>query len=52
MLTNSDIAKLVSVLVSKKDLTDLREDVSLLRETTQGLTTAIEGLASAVMICE
>ena len=48
MLTSEDIQKLISVLATKDDLRQLQTEVFSLRETVQGLTVAIDGLAKAI----
>lgn len=48
MLTNEDVAKLSSVLATKEDIKELREESDALRENSQALTLAVDGLTKAI----
>lgn len=48
MLTNEDIQKLASILATKEDIKELRQDVDGLRETVQALAISVDGLVKAV----
>jgi len=48
MLTSDDVQKLMQFLATKQDIQLVRDDVSALRESTQGLITAVDKLAGAI----
>ncbi|MBI2097906.1 MAG: hypothetical protein HYT46_03180 [Candidatus Vogelbacteria bacterium] len=48
MLTNQDIAKLTSVLVTKQEFQLLDAKVDSMRETLNSLLTAIDGLTKVI----
>lgn len=48
MLTSTDIKKLLTVLATKRDLEEVKEEMVSLRRTVQNLTSSIDGLAKAV----
>lgn len=48
MLSDEDIQKLSSVLATKEDIHDLREETDALRENVQSLVLALDGLTKAI----
>ncbi len=48
MLTNEDIKKLTSVLATKQDVQDLKEEFGGLKETVQALSVAVDRLIKAI----
>ena len=48
MLTNEDIQKLTSVLATKDDIKELKQDIDGLRENIQILVVSVDGLVKAV----
>jgi len=48
MLTDQDIQKLTSVLVTKKDFEQIQNEMSSLRETIESLVTSIDGLTKVI----
>lgn len=50
MLEDKDIEKLVSVLATKADVKELKEDVSSLREIVQGLVVSTDNMAKSMEI--
>lgn len=47
-LTNEDITKLLSVLATKEDIGELKQELSGLREAVQALTISVDKLVKAV----
>ncbi len=50
MLEDKDIEKLVSLLATKQDVKEIREDVSASRELLQGLLVATDKMAKSMEI--
>ena len=48
MLTEEDVKKLLSVLATKEDIIELKQDMAGLREAVQALTVSVDKLAKAV----
>lgn len=48
MLTTQDIQKLTSLLATKDDVREIREDVSGLRESLQGMIVATDNLTKTI----
>ncbi len=48
MLTDQDINKLTSILATKSDILELKQDVAGLRESLQGMIVATDNLAKVI----
>jgi hypothetical protein len=48
MLNDQDINKLTSVLASKKDVKEIRDDMDSLKELVQGLIVSSDNLATGI----
>ena len=51
MLTDKDIKKLVSVLATKDEVRQSNQEIVVLKETVNGLSTAIDSLAKVSRVC-
>lgn len=48
MLNDEDIKKLTSVLASKKDIEEVKDEMADLKELVQGLIVSTDGVAKAI----